>query len=146
MNYSIYKNTYSDPNTYIKTMMPVLFEDKRYDAIALWDTAATRTHISNKIIEMFNLKPVGIQEAIAHRNKELLNEYKVMLILPTGTYIHDINVLSGSYDKGGFDVVVGMDIIRTGDLHMDYLKDKPIFTFKHPNDCDEDIFIETELF
>ena len=147
MNYSVYKNTYSKNTKYIKTKIIVTSGEKQLEVNALWDTGATKTSISQKIIELFNLKPIGSVIATGHQQKERLNKYIVSLILPTGYFYDNTEVLSGVYNVLDIDVIIGLDIISFGDLHMDYTCERPVLTFRHPNDCtSQDNYIETELF
>lgn len=149
MNYVTYRNTYSSNKNYILTNVSLLWKDKRFDCIAMWDTAATRTHVSQKVIDLLQLQPIGETEIRSHRSVEMVKEYDVSLILPTNEFILNIVALHGDYTKirdWDIDVIIGMDIIRIGDFHIDYTQERAVFTFRHPYDGDEDKLIETNLF
>lgn len=149
MHYVTYKNTYSSNKNYVLTNVALLWKDKRYDCVAMWDTAATRTHISERVVNLLKLQSIGNTDIHTHRNVEIVNKYDISLILPTNEFILNIVALEGTYEKidnWDIDVIIGMDIIRIGDFHIDYTQEKSVFTFRHPYDGDEDKLIETNLF
>lgn len=146
MSFSVYKNIYSPGIKFVKTKISITVGEKFCEVGALWDTGASKTHISKRIADLLALNPIKQIEVTGHRGVEFTNMYNVSLILPTGYLIENINVLSGTYDSLNVDMIIGMDIISFGDFHIDFTKENPVLVFKHPNDYDEDIFIETELF
>ena len=118
--------------------------------VALWDTGASRTHISNDVVNLFELESIGTVNANSHHGVVKTKYYRVSITLPTGGIINDIIVNSTHNFKvndNDIGVLIGMDIIQCGNFHIDSLGEKTIFTFTHPLDnIDEDTLIETELF
>lgn len=53
------------------------------------------------------------------------------------------NLKYKDYDIG---IIIGMDIIQLGDFRIDSIKEKIVFSFRHPYDGNEDKVIKTELF
>ena len=147
MFYSTYKNTYSKNSMYIITPICVLYGEKLLELKAFWDTGASHTHISQRVIDILNLKPKRKVKTLSHHGNDIVNVYTVTIMLPTDYMVVDIDVLSESQKILDTDVVVGMDIISNGDFHMDYTGERPVFTFKHPNpESEKDTFVETELY
>lgn len=144
MSWAIYKNTYSSKNTFVKTKITIHYKEKCCEVDAFWDTGASISHISKRLADLLELVPCGEVTIHGHRTSEKANKYITTLVLPTGGYVHDVPLVYGVYENYGFDIIIGMDIIKTGVFHIDYTGDRPVFTFKHPSE--EDIFIETELF
>lgn len=149
MKYVTYRNTYSKKNQLIFTNVSVLYEDKRYDCVAFWDTGASGSCVSQKIIDMMKIPQCNEVKVYSHQGGTLKPQYKVILILPNEEFIFDVPVVPGDYshfkDKE-VGVVIGMDIIQTGEFNLDCTNGKMIFTFRQPYDGDEDKLIETELF
>ena len=150
MGYITYKNTYHSSINHIITNVTVVHNGINYNTIALWDTGAQHTHISQHVIEALNLVSFGETNTIAHSGAVSAKKYKISIILPTNGLVNDITVLSATnlkmYDID-IGVIIGMDIIKCGDFHIDNIEDRIIFTFRHwSNNIDEDEIIETELF
>lgn len=146
-----YKNTYSSIVTHIITEVTVHYNGKHMTTLALWDTGASRTHISQTLIDTMDISSLsGEIKTLSHGGTVISKKYKVDITLPTKGMIKDITVFDTTdIQIAGEDinVLIGMDIISCGDFHIDSTGDKPIFTFRHPSlDVSEDLFIETELF
>lgn len=132
---------------YIITPICVLYGEKLLELKAFWDTGASHTHISQRVIDILDLKPKRKVKTLSHHGNDIVNVYTVTIMLPTDYMVVDIDVLSESQKILDTDVVVGMDIISNGDFHMDYTGERPVFTFKHPNpESEKDTFVETELY
>lgn len=150
MNYITYKNTYSKNITHIITKAHIVCNGKTMETIALWDTGAANTHITQNIIDTFELKSSKVVDTISHGGNVPCKKYIVGIILPTNGKIEDITVLSTTnMEYMGYDIglVIGMDIINCGDFYIEHVNNKTIFAFRHPSeDIDNEIFIETNLF
>ena len=150
MGYITYKNTYHSSIKHIITNVTVVHNGINYNTIALWDTGAQHTHISQHIIEALNLVSFGETNTIAYSGAVSAKKYKISIILPTHGLVNDITVLSATNLKMNdvdIGVLIGMDIIKCGDFHIDNVEDRIVFTFRHwSNSIDEDEIIETELF
>lgn len=146
MAYATYKNIYSKNQTLIKTKIGILTNKGMRYVDALWDTGATNTHISQDLIDAFSFKKVAKAITTTHRGTEPTDTYEATLELPTGGIFCDLEVLSGNYDDLDFEIVVGLDVIKHCDFHMDYLGEHPVLTLRHECDGDEDYYTETKLF
>lgn len=108
------------------------------DYVAVWDTGATGTVISQKVVDNLGLKPSGKAniEVVgpagqAQPNRYVANTYLVDLILPNSTLISSIRVSDG--DPGGGDVLIGMDVIQLGDLSVSNFKGRTVISFRLPS-------------
>lgn len=150
MNYITYKNTYSENVDHIITDIYVVCDDKTIKTIALWDTGAARTHITENIVKKLKLRSIGSVNTLSHGGNVSSEKYVITLILPTNGQVEDITVLSTTNAKyKGYDigVIIGMDIIQCGDFHIDHINNKTVFTFRHlSGDADDEVLIETNLF
>ena len=84
---------------------------------AIWDTGATSSMISQNIARKLRLHPDGKTRISGVHGVEDAAVYHVTLRFNNGFIIPDVRVSEAS-DNGGFDVLVGMDIISRGELHI----------------------------
>jgi hypothetical protein len=84
---------------------------------AIWDTGATSSMISQGIARKLNLQPDGKTRISGVHGIEDAAVYHVDLRFNNGFTIPDVRVSEAS-DNGGFDVLVGMDIICRGELRI----------------------------
>lgn len=97
---------------------------------AVWDTGATHTVITKKIIDQLSLEPTGKTTAHGVHATNTVNTYLVHILLPNQLIIPTVRVLEGS--MSGIDVLIGMDIISKGDFVVSNAKGKTIFEFGMP--------------
>lgn len=98
--------------------------------IAVWDTGAKITTISNRLVEALGLERNGgvtVRTVNGTRERSL---YSVGILLPMGTYTNDIRVMAGELD--GFDVLIGMDVISQGEMSILNGGGCTAFTFRLP--------------
>ncbi len=146
MPFATYKNTYSKNQKLIKTKIGILTNEGMRYVDALWDTGATSSLISQDLIDSFDFKKSEPIVTTSHRGKSCVDTYIVTLELPTGGKINNLRVLSGVYDELDFKIVIGLDIIKHCDFHMDYLGEYPVLTLRHEYDGNDDYCVETKLF
>ncbi len=99
---------------------------------AIWDTGATNSVISQKVVDACGLKPIGM--AIVHtgngsRNSEV---YLVNILLPNGVGCANVRVTKGDMSPDTH-LLIGMDIIGEGDFAVTNKDGKTCFTFRCPS-------------
>ena len=114
-----------DPNNCPKD---IIF--KQY--IAIWDTGATNTAISEKVVNECQLRPVGIIKRAYAGGEEQSNTYFVNIKLPNKVGVQEIKVIGVEKIKDA-DVLIGMDIISQGDFSITNKEDKTCFSFRIPS-------------
>ena len=103
--------------------------EKEYDAV--WDTGATNTAITHKVYEELNLKPIdsckvrGVNSGIHTVDIVLID---ILLV----NKVNIKNVRASVCDIGGCDMLIGMDIIKFGDLAISNKNNKTIISFAIP--------------
>lgn len=107
---------------------------KQYQAI--WDTGATNTVITRKVVEELNLQPTGRETVCAVGAGDTLhafetNTYLVNLYLPNNMTIVGVRVSEGSV--GGCDLLLGMDVILQGDFAITNYNGQTWWTFRAPS-------------
>ena len=95
---------------------------------ALWDTGATQTLISKRVIDALELEPIGKCKVEGYDGESEENLYIVHIGLPTRDVILDVMVTE-TIGKS-YDVVLGMDIINKGDFCLIQKAGKTEFSFE----------------
>ena len=116
-----------DPNAISTGPLP---QETRCQAI--WDTGATNTCITRRIAAQLGLEPSG--RAIVsgvHGSKEV-STYFINLYLPNNVTILGISATEAEIG-GDVDVLIGMDVIRHGDLSVCNFNSRTIFSFRVPS-------------
>jgi len=97
---------------------------------ALWDTGATYTVITKKIIDRLNLQPITQGVSYHAQGSTIVNIYNIDLVLPNGILVQKIRVSEGILT--GCDMLIGMDIINLGDFALTHKDGKTVFSFQIP--------------
>lgn len=103
---------------------------------ALWDTGASISAISKKVIDALGLEIEGSINVATVNGLEKSNTYLISLILPNNYIQADLTVCECHSSK--HDVIVGMDIISKGDFAITNKDGKTKFTFQIPSTHDID--------
>jgi hypothetical protein len=104
---------------------------KRQKFDAIWDTGATATVITQKIIDAFGLKPVGMTMVSGIHGDKPSEIFMVNVELPNAVGFHHVQVTKG--EIRGADMLIGMDIISTGDFAVTNKNGQTIFSFRCPS-------------
>lgn len=99
---------------------------------AIWDTGATNSVITARIAQDLSLVPNGQVQSFGVHNAQLVNKYFVHFALPNGFSIPYVQVTECASLNGGFDVLIGMDIISLGDFAVTHLDGKTCMSFRMP--------------
>jgi predicted aspartyl protease len=97
---------------------------------ALWDTGATGTVITQKVVDTLGLKPIGMTLASGVQGEHMTEVYLVAIALPNGIGFPTMRVTKGIL--GHLDVLIGMDIITCGDFALTHHEGKTCFSFSCP--------------
>lgn len=104
---------------------------KQYNAI--WDTGATNSVITVKIVRECGLKQIGITKVQGVGG--VINDcpqYLVNIGLPNNVGVLAVRVTEGNLSSG-IDVLIGMDIIALGDFAITNREKKTTFSFRFPS-------------
>jgi hypothetical protein len=111
-----------------KASGPINF--KKYKAI--WDTGATNTVLTQKVIDECALKPIGMTLAHGVQGQHTTEVFLVSVGLLNGVGFSGVRVTKGIL-AGGVDVLIGMDMITQGDFAITHHNGKTCFTFRCPS-------------
>lgn len=102
--------------------------------IAIWDTGATNTVISGRVVKECDLKPTGVVVVKHGGGKSTTNTYFVNVWLPNKVMMVNVRVSEGIIEEEDmFDVLIGMDIINGGDFAVTNKNGITVFTYRSPS-------------
>lgn len=99
----------------------------------IWDTGATGSVITKKVVTECGLKPIGMKKMITAGGTRVTPEYLIAIRLPNGVGIPMIRVLETDDLGPNSDLLIGMDIIALGDFVITNLNGKTTFSFRIPS-------------
>ena len=102
---------------------------KRYRG--LWDTGATNSVISQRVIDECELKPTGLTIVRGVSGPQISETFLVSIFLPNKAFVRVLRVTKGILP--GCDVLIGMDIISGGDFAITHSGGKTLFSFRFPS-------------
>lgn len=105
---------------------------------ALWDTGATGSVITKKVVEALDLKPVSISRAATPQGEYEAYCYYIDLTLPNNVTVKNLLVMEGK--PAGCDILIGMNVISKGDFAVTNHNGKTTFSFRMPS-CGEIDFV-----
>ena len=106
------------------------YNSKKYRAI--WDTGATGSVITEKVVKELALKPTGMVKVSTVNGERDANTYIVNIWLPNKVVVGNLKVTEGEL-PGEDEVLIGMDIISKGDLAITNYGGKTVFTYRFPS-------------
>lgn len=103
-----------------------------HEVQALWDTGATGSVISPKVVDSLGLHATGAVKVWTGGGEKITNTYLVNLYLPNKLGVAGVSV-SRLDDLVGFDAIVGMDIITQGDFAVTNAGGRTCVSFRYPS-------------
>jgi predicted aspartyl protease len=100
--------------------------------VAIWDTGATASVITEKVVFECGLKQISIQDVHTASETYQAEVYLISLTLPNNVHFAAVRVTKGKL-VGEFDVLVGMDVITQGDFAVTNHGGKTFFSFRCPS-------------
>lgn len=102
--------------------------------IAIWDTGATSSVITPKVVTNLGLIPSGKTNLHGVTGiKDNANTYLISIILPMKVRVDGVRVAEVPQLTGNADILIGMDIITLGDFSVTNLDKKTVFSFRFPS-------------
>ena len=99
---------------------------------AIWDTGATNTGITQRVVNECGLKPIDLAEVHTAGGIRKSQVYLVSVGLPSKVMITSLPVTDVDL-IGDEDVLIGMDIMSQGDFALSNFEGKTTFTFRIPS-------------
>jgi len=117
----------------------------RLKFLGVWDTGATSTVITQRVVDALGLKPIGIAfvNTASEQNVQTF-EYLVDVHLYDGKVcVQSVRVTLGNIG-GASDCLIGMDIITLGDFAITNVSGKTTFSFRIPSVQEIDFVKQTQ--
>lgn len=119
--------------------------------IAIWDTGATHSAITKRVVDDLGLQPTGVRETRHAGGKSSNNTYLVNIALPNKVMVPHVRVTevqlipddNVSDDKQP-QILIGMDIIGLGDFAVTNANNKTTFSFRVPSVQEIDFIPDTQ--
>jgi hypothetical protein len=107
-------------------------EYPRVEFNALWDTGATNSVITPRVVQACGLKPIrrGLTQGVNGIEKS--QHYVINLSLPDKITFCELTVVSKNPGNVWWDVLIGMDIISTGELSIKNVNSNTEWSFRFP--------------
>lgn len=102
------------------------------DFTAIWDTGATASVITQKVVDACNLKPTGMTQAQTAGELRTVETYLINIRLPHGVGFQEVPVTKMDLGSSA-DVLIGMDIITIGDFSITNKDGITVFSFRTPS-------------
>ena len=111
----------------------VMAGKKTIKATALWDTGATSSCVSERVVKELNPPLRGKTTIRTPSGEDVANIYEVNILLPNKVNVERTLVIESKIGNQGIDVLIGMDIIAIGDFAVSNFDGKTSFTFRIPS-------------
>lgn len=98
---------------------------------AIWDTGATSSVITQKVIDQCGLKATGMAVVHTAQGTTTTETFLVCILLPNKVVFPSMTVSKGDFHD--VDVLIGMDIISSGDFAVTNKDGKTVFSFRVPS-------------
>lgn len=112
---------------------------------AIWDTGATGTTITKQVAEALGLIATGFTQVHTANGVATQHTYTIDLGLPNRFKINKITVTEVDQLSGGFNALIGMNIISLGDFSVTNHNGKTCFSFRMPSSHEID-YVESPDF
>lgn len=103
---------------------------------ALWDTGATKSVITRRVVEACGLKPIRAIKSVLIQGVDGFEKsaaYVVNIYLPDKIAAHELTVVLKDPGDVWWDVIIGMDIISVGDFSIKNVNGKTEWSFSIPS-------------
>lgn len=102
-------------------------------AVALWDTGASCSCISNELAQSLNLIPIGKRLVLTPTGSQERLTYCISIGLPNRVMVQDVIVNDSEIGAQNLGVLIGMDIITIGDFAVSNYNGVTKFSFRYPS-------------
>lgn len=108
-------------------------EDKATHFKAVWDTGASSTAITQRVVDELKLAPTGMRQVHTASGTVLSESYAVAVALPNRVIIPLINATKSDLGNCAIDVLIGMDVIGQGDFAVTEENGCTVMSYRWPH-------------
>jgi hypothetical protein len=109
------------------------FSSGIYPTNAIWDTGATKSVITKAVAKALGLRPISFAKVRGVHGAQTVPVMLVSITLPTGLTFGSVLVTECDELSAGCGVLLGMDIICTGDLAISNHNGQTTMSFRTPS-------------
>jgi hypothetical protein len=113
-----------------------------YSCRGLWDTGATATMISKRIVDTLALEPISVTEVIGFHGMEEREVYSITFILAKDVAFEQFPVIGAGSLMDEHEVLIGMDIISQLDFAITNFGGQTTHSIRYPSFADIDFEAE----
>lgn len=99
---------------------------------AIWDTGATGSVITQRVVDACTLKPTGMTRMQHAHGSADVERFVVNFRLPNNLAIPNVGVIRSDLGAPA-DILIGMDIIALGDFSISNVNNRTVFSFRIPS-------------
>lgn len=125
-----YKGMSNSLKNKVKVCNP-FHRNKSREYLAIWDTGASCSAISEAIANELELIPTGMTKVGTASGIQIVNTYVVDMILPGNISVKKLQVTGAKLN--GCDLLVGMDVMGMGGFAISNYKGQTTFSFRIPS-------------
>ncbi len=101
--------------------------------LAIWDTGATGTCVTTKVVKALGLIPTGQSLVSTANGTAMQNTYSINVRLPNNITVENIVATEVPGLHGGAESLIGMDIIALGDFSITNHNNITCMSFRMPS-------------
>jgi len=139
---SAFSKSYTGISRKLDTEAIIEYNENSEKVDAIWDTGATVTCISMKVVSQLKLKPLGKQRVYTPAGEKIVNIYRVNVVLPNNVKAQSMVVCDSDIDGLKVGALIGMDIMNHGDFAVSNYNGITTFTFRTPSQRKTDYVTE----
>ena len=120
--------------TQVWISLPLEERKNAREFIGIWDTGATHSVVTKKVVDALGLKPITKVKVNHVGGEDYSNVYLVNIALPSNVIVQGVRVTEGKLPSmSNANVLIGMDIISHGDFAVTNFSGKTTFSFRTPS-------------
>ena len=100
---------------------------------AIWDTGATHTNVTTRVVKECGLVPTGVADVTGVHGTQRANIYLINVYLPNRVVVEGVGAVETPSLPEVDDVLIGMDIIGMGDFAVSNFQGRTVFSFRMPS-------------
>ena len=127
-----YHSIAEDLNTDVEVFPVSSASSQGTTVYAIWDTGASQTVITHRIMSHLNLTPIATEIVYGINSQQMVDVVAISIKLPNGLLIPDIRVFVCDIPSP-IDMLIGMDVIQRGDFHISNTGGRTLFSFVIPS-------------
>ncbi|MCM1031568.1 MAG: retropepsin-like domain-containing protein [Oscillibacter sp.] len=109
-------------------------DDKRLiGATALWDTGASNCVITPDLVKKLGISPISVANCNHAGGESVVNVYMINVYLPNHIALPNVRVSECADQAGRFGMIIGMDVIASGDFAISSASGIPTMSFCMPS-------------